>query len=110
MSEQSSYRVISLRGELDISRKAEIGAALQIAGPGPAVLVDLSDVQYADSTIIAEMLRFREDAQRCGRRLAVLVGDPRFRRVLQYAGLQGAFALFEDRGAALTYLSAEGTT
>jgi len=108
VNEQSSYRVIRLHGELDLARRDEIAAALQVHGPGAALLVDLSDVQYADSTIIAELLRFRGEAASAGRRFALLLSahDRRLRRVLDYAALGDAFALFDDRGAALTYLSA----
>ncbi len=108
MNGQSSYHVIRLHGELDLAHRDAIRAALQVEGPGPALLVDLSEVEYADSTVIAELLRFGIDAGRAGRRLAVLIGSERFARVLQYAGLGDAFAIFRDRGAALIYLSGTG--
>jgi anti-anti-sigma factor len=110
VNEQSSFRVIRLSGELDLARRDEIRAALHVEGRERAVLVDLSAVHYADSTIIAELLRFRGEAQSGGRRLAVLIGDRRFARVLEYAGLNDAFALFEDRAAALIYLSEPAET
>lgn len=108
MSAQSSLQVVRLGGELDIGRRAEIARALQLDGERSGTLLDFSDVSYADSTVIAELLRFRADAQRGGRRIALLIGSRQFGRLLQYAGLTEAFAVFEDRGAALTYLSAPG--
>ena len=105
MSEQSSLEVVCLTGELDISRRAELAEALSRASAGRAVLIDLSDVPYADSTVIGELLRFRNDAQDEGRRIAVLIGNPQFARILEYAGLSAAFHVFDQRGAALTYLA-----
>ncbi len=105
MNQQSAIQIVTLEGELDIARRAEIRNALVADAPGPAILVDLSNVSYADSTTIAEMLRFRRDAEKHGRKIALLINDPQFARVIQYAGLADAFAVFEERGAALTYLS-----
>jgi anti-sigma B factor antagonist len=105
MNEQSSMDVVRLSGDLDISRRAELTDALARAGAGRAVLIDLSDVPYADSTVIAELLRFRNEAQENGRRIALLIGNAQFARILQYAGLTAAFQVFDERGAALTYLA-----
>jgi anti-anti-sigma factor len=105
MSEQSSLEVVRMTGELDISRRAELVEALARASAGRAVLIDLSDVPYADSTVIAELLRFRNDAAENGRRIALLIGNQQFARILQYAGLAAAFEVFDARGAALTYLA-----
>ena len=105
MDPQSSFDVVHLSGELDIGRRAELVAALNAARGRPAVLVDFSTVTYADSTVIAELLRFRNEANAKGRRVALLSGNPQFARLLEFAGLAHAFALFDDRGAALTYLA-----
>ena len=56
---ESSLEVVRLTGELDISRRDEVAAALEQVKAAPAVLVDLSDVPYADSTVLAELLLSR---------------------------------------------------
>ena len=56
-----------------------------------AVLVDLSDVTYADSTALTELLRFCVTAQRDRIPLAVVIRTRQFSRLVQYAGLAGAF-------------------
>jgi anti-anti-sigma factor len=104
MTENSSLDVVQFSGELDIDRREAVAAALSAAMPPRPALIDLSDVTYADSTIISELLRFRSRAERGGQRIAILVGASRVARVLEYAGLKDAFAIFEDRGEALTYL------
>lgn len=97
--------VVRLAGELEIGRKDEIRTALQLRGNERGVLVDCSEATYADSTALAELLRFRGDAQRRGVPIAVLVGSPQLDRIVQYAGLSQAMAVFHERGAALSYLA-----
>jgi anti-anti-sigma factor len=107
MITQSSINIIKLIGELDIGRREEVRQALQIEGPGPGILVDFVEVSYTDSTIIAEVLRFYNDAHAAERRIAILIGSPRFERILQYAGLSDVFPIFKDRAEALSYLTKE---
>jgi anti-anti-sigma factor len=108
MITQSSINIIKLVGELDIGRRDEVRLALQVTGPGPGILIDFVDVSYTDSTIIGEVLRFYNDAHAAERRIAILIGSPRFERILQYAGLSDVFPIFKDRAQALNYLTQEG--
>ncbi len=101
----SAISVIRLTGELEISRKDEIARALKITGSEGGILVDFFDVTYADSTTLAELIRFRRDADASGIRVAIIIGSRQFARLIQYAGLADAFPIFESRAAALTYLS-----
>jgi anti-anti-sigma factor len=96
--------VIRLTGELDLARRDEIRAALVVGGQEQGILVDLSSVTYADSTVLAELLRFQQDAGAARIPVALIVATPQFARIVNYAGLPDAFAIFADRGAALTYL------
>lgn len=104
MSSQS-LAVIRLEGELEISRREEIDKALQVDGSERGVLLDFSDVTYADSTSLAALLRFRADADRHHIPVAIVIGSKQFARLIQYAGLGAAFKIFNDRAAALTYLA-----
>ena len=106
----SAITVIRLTGELEIGRKDEISRALRLTGSERSILVDFHDVTYADSTSLAELLRFRRDADAHGIPVAIVIGSRQFARLIQYAGLSDAFTVFEDRGAALTYLSASQTS
>jgi anti-anti-sigma factor len=98
--------VVTLAGELDIARRKEMAAALRLRGGEHAVLLDLDAVTYADSTALSELLRFRGEAETAGVRLALLIGSRQLARIVQYAALRGVFAIFEDRAAALRYLTA----
>lgn len=105
MSAETGISVIRLDGELEIGRKDELARLLALRGTESSVLVDCSSVTYADSTALAELLRFRADAQANGVPLAVLIESRQFARIVQYAGLAEALPIFENRSDALSYLS-----
>jgi anti-anti-sigma factor len=101
----SAVAVIKLAGELEIGRKDEILSALQLAGNESGILVDFSEVTYADSSTLSALLRFRANTTAYDVPVAVLIGSRQFARLIQYAGLGDAFEIFEDRSKALTYLA-----
>src|ERR1700683_4125556 len=98
-------QTIRLAGELDLSRKREIRDAFAFSNGTRAVLLDLSEVVYADSTALTELLRFCATAQGANVPIAIVIAAPQFLRLVQYAGLATAFKIFQDRGEALQYLS-----
>lgn len=100
-----AIETVRLTGELEISRKREMRDAFMLPDGARAVLVDLSEVTYADSTALTELLRFCVTAQRDRIPLAVVIRTRQFSRLVQYAGLAGAFEIFEDRDDALAYLN-----
>jgi anti-anti-sigma factor len=108
VNSQSSLQVLRLAGELELARRDEIRAVLQLDAGRGNVLIDLTGVSYADSSIIAELLRFRGEAGEAGLRVAILIEGGRFARLLQYAGLTSEFAVFEQRAGALNYLTGAG--
>jgi anti-anti-sigma factor len=92
-------------GELDLSRKREIRDAFVLSKGARGVLLDLSEVVYADSTALTELLRFCAMAQGANIPLAIVIAAPQFLRIVQYAGLATAFKIFSERDDALRYLS-----
>lgn len=107
MSTNASVTVVRLDGELDVSRKGELRSALQDALQARSVLLDLAGVTYADSTALVELLHFCTDLKGADIRIALLIGAPQFARLIEYAGLDQAFSVFDERDAALTYLGAQ---
>jgi anti-anti-sigma factor len=105
-----SIAVIALSGELEIGRKVEIRDTLQMVESATSVLIDFSEVTYADSTALAELMRFRSEADTRNVSVAILVGHRQFSRLLEYAGLSQTFAVFDSRAAALSYLASPKTT
>jgi anti-anti-sigma factor len=105
MSSDSSVVVIALSGELDVGRADEVALALELPSRTTPVLLDLSDVSYADSTVISALFHFSEKAMATNTPIAVLIVKPQLMRLLEYAGLGEAFPVFRERSAALTYLT-----
>lgn len=99
-----AIEVVRFAGELDIGRRAELRDGLIVSESARAVLLDLSAVTYADSTALSELLRFNADAELRGVPIAMVVAALQFERLMRYAGLYEVFNIFEDIGAALTYL------
>jgi anti-anti-sigma factor len=104
VSDATTLAVVKLDGELDFGRRAEMRAALTVDGNPSGVLVDFAEVSYADSSAISELLRFRNDLSRRGLPVALFIKSPQFKRLLEYAGVNEAFEVFDERAAALTYL------
>ncbi|HET7815915.1 MAG TPA: STAS domain-containing protein [Candidatus Baltobacteraceae bacterium] len=52
--------VISLSGDLECSRQAEVAQTLRRAAKRAQVVLDLSDVRYVDSSFVATMIRLRK--------------------------------------------------
>lgn len=99
--------VVRLGGELDVSRKDELRSALQDALQARSVLLDLAGVTYADSTALVEILHFCSDLKDAAVPVALLIVAPQFSRLIEYAGLDQAFAVFHEKDAALAYLAAQ---
>jgi anti-anti-sigma factor len=105
VSESRSIEVIRLGGELEIGRKYEIRDALDLPDDKVPVLLDLGEVTYADSIALTELLRFCVNAERNDRPVAMVIKTPQFARLVQYAGLAGAFKIFDDDERARRYLA-----
>jgi anti-sigma B factor antagonist len=95
--------VVELAGELDIARKEELRTALSLDG-GDGILLDLSDVDYADSTALTELLRFRLHATERDLPVAVVITTPQLDRIVRYAGLYEVFDVFSNRDDARRHL------
>jgi anti-sigma B factor antagonist len=104
VNEHATIDVLRFEGELDIGRRAELHDALAISASARAVLIDLSAVTYADSTALGELLHFKARAEERGVPIALVVAAPQFERLIRYAGLYELFSVFDNVGAALSYL------
>jgi len=107
MNESTNVGVVRLGGELEIGRKKEIREALAAAADAPAALLDLGEVTYADSIALTELLRFCAGALDRKRPVALVIRTPQFARLVEYAGLAGAFTIFDDAARARAYLESQ---
>jgi anti-sigma B factor antagonist len=95
--------VVGFQGELDLHNAEEIRAALEDAlGRRPErLVVDLSDVEFLDSTALGALLQARRRQAETGSfRIAAPGIEPR--RVLRLAGVERHLDVFESLDEALT--------
>jgi anti-sigma B factor antagonist len=101
--------VISIAGELDLATapqlKWRLVDALE-AGLG-AIVVDLGDVTFMDSTALGVLVGVRRGLN-IGARLAIVCTHPGVLNIFQIAGLDGAFDIFATRDEALAHVRREG--
>ena len=90
--------VLTMDGDLDLSRSVEIGRAIQRAEsfePGVLVL-DLRRVTFLDSTMLREIVAAHLRARREGRRIAVAAVSEAVRRVFRITLLECRVEIVDD--------------
>ena len=105
---------ITVRGELDMNTAPELEQALEeaLADSAAAVILDLCDCEFIDSTGIALIVRSwqrldREAGSGAGR-FVLCSHNHQVRRLLQITGVESQISLHDQRDAALAEL--RGTT
>jgi anti-anti-sigma factor len=79
---------VALQGELDFETAFDVEMRLERAiGRADSVVVDLSGLDFIDSTGIRTLLEANRAAQREGTPLRLLPGTPAVQRVFEVAGL-----------------------
>lgn len=105
-----NVQAITVRGELDMNTAPELERSLAgaLADPQAAILLDLSECEFIDSTGIALIVRTWQRLDRAGGdgegRLVLCSINHQVRRLLQITGVEGSIAMHEDRDAALAEL------
>ncbi|HEX2096228.1 MAG TPA: STAS domain-containing protein [Solirubrobacterales bacterium] len=104
-------RVFTVRGELDMNTAPELEQALDgaLAEEEAAVMLDLSDCEFIDSTGIALIVRtwqrLDRDAGNGGKgRFVLCCVNHQVRRLLKITGVESSITLHEQRDAALNSL------
>jgi anti-sigma B factor antagonist len=95
--------VVDMAGELHVSTAQHAQRALEGALPsGPAaVVLDLSEVEFIDSTGLSILLNALRRVTRGGGRLAVVCTNPTVLRLFEITRLEDTFDIQPTREAAL---------
>jgi len=96
--------VVTLRGEHDVSTNPSLADALVSAfSAGSKVVVDFSQVEFIDSTVLRALAYGRKEAVEHAEHELVIVApsDTVARRVLHLAGLDRMIRVYETRADAL---------
>jgi len=89
---------VSLRGELDMSAVDRAREAIEQAEAGPATLLvlDLSELEFMDSTGLEVVLRAARRAHDSGRRLIVQRPSRYVRRLLEMTAIDQSLEVVDD--------------
>jgi anti-sigma B factor antagonist len=87
---------VELSGDVDIAVKDDLRARLDAAAEqSDTVDIDLSKVEYADSTALGLIIALRNRLQERGGTVRLVAPSDRVRKLLNYAGLDKAFEIIE---------------
>jgi anti-anti-sigma factor len=107
-SEDRGVQLVTLTGELDLASVGEMAAALELATADerPRVCLDLTELQFIDSTGLAAVIRTHLAIKESGGALAVVCSDNAVRRTVQTTGLLEMLTVKATRDDALVALEA----
>ncbi len=95
--QREGVRVVELSGEVDLeSSPAARQVLLDAVAAGGPLLVDLSGVDYIDSSGIASLVEAFQAARSRGTRFGLVAVSPAAMRVLRLARLDRVFEIHED--------------
>ncbi|MBC7546042.1 MAG: STAS domain-containing protein [Candidatus Sericytochromatia bacterium] len=99
--EHGGTPVLKLHGELDTVSATQLDRALDDMAIGVSrVWIDLSELDYINSTGVRCFLRIVRQLRGAGGDLAFLAAPAKIERVFQYCGLSGYFRFYADAPAA----------
>lgn len=100
---EDGVQLVAVSGELDLASVDELRTALGTAAAtrSPAVVVDVSDVSFIDSTALAALLRSNDELSSNGVRMVMACPPGAVRRLLTMTSLDDRLSLAPDRPGAL---------
>jgi anti-sigma B factor antagonist len=104
--------VVAVRGEIDVYSAPALKEAL--AGPleaeRPALVVDLTGVEFLDSTGLGTLVAARTDAADAGGRLTIVCDRDRILKLFRITGLDGIFEIVGSVDDAVQGLGTDAST
>jgi len=101
--------LMKLKGDVDMNTSSDVRNALadifkQVTSGSKALLVDLSQVRYMDSSGIATLVEVMQNCMKSGMRLRLVDLSPPVRDVFELARLASIFEIFPAMNEALSGL------
>ncbi len=96
--------VVTVRGSLDIDSATVLGTTLEqvLERPHPRIVVDLSGVEFCDSTGLDPFVAGHDRAHRAGGWLRLAAPSECMRRLIETAGLPGRIGVYPGVAEALS--------
>jgi len=96
------HAVVIASGEIDLYTAprlhSELAAVIANAGSAPRVVVDMSGVEFCDSTGMNVLLSCLRQARERGGELELAAPRPAVKKILQVTGLDSVFTIAADPG------------
>ena len=111
VEQESGVWVLTLRGEHDISVEPGLRQELdRIFAAGSAVVVDLSEVEFIDSSVLGALAHGHQRATQEPHQIAVVIpeSDRPVTRLLGMAGLTTTLDTYTSRADAIAALNSAG--
>lgn len=111
--EDEGWPVVAVAGEVDLHsvprlRSAMEDAEARVASGGRVVLVDLSEVEFMDSSGLGVLIGRHRELAESGGELRVIAGEAAM-KILRLTSLNTVFSIYDSRGEALTGGSGESS-
>jgi anti-sigma B factor antagonist len=108
----SDYPVVTLHGEADIYSAPVLrdGLSALIESGTKAVVVDLTEVAFLDSTGLGVLVSARNAATEAGSTLPIACNDGRILKLFRITGLEQVFDIHPSVDAAVQSLGAQADT
>jgi anti-anti-sigma factor len=100
--ELDGVSVVTIRGELDMNTSPELERSLDAASAAqaPAILIDLSECEFIDSTGVAMIIRAWQRVDRNGGdgngRLVLCCPNSQVRRLLDITGVESSISMHDS--------------
>ena len=109
-SEESSAAgadIIRVDGEIHVTTAPEFahGLTQAIEGGRTHIVLDMSGVEFIDSTGLSVLLNGLRLVNQKRGRLALVCANPTVLRLFQITKLDGTFEIFDDRATAIAYVT-----
>jgi anti-sigma B factor antagonist len=103
--------VVTAPQEIDITNVGQLRAALlhAAAGPGPALVVDMTRTRFCDSAGLHAMIGAHKRAQAEGRQVRLAVTGAQVRRILTLTALDRLIPVYTSLEDALARPPSQGT-
>jgi anti-sigma B factor antagonist len=100
--------LVTASGELDLAAAPRLATVLSIATAGaePCVVLDLTAVDFIDSTALGAIMHASAEAETAGKQMLVVALDGPVRRLLEITNLTGRFRVYPSRDDALAAVAA----
>lgn len=88
--------VVTLRGEIDLSNAETLDKALQSLGTVPDVVIDMSELDFMDSTGINVLVRYGHFVTGAGGVMSLIVANATLRKVFSVTSLDQHFPIWSS--------------